>query len=317
MFKHILVPVDGSPLAESGLPYAVNIAKAFGSRVTLLEVLEEPHLAGSTQTVDPLDWHMCRIEVESYMGRLSSRLQEAGLQVESVLLEGHPAQRIIEFARGQDVDLIVLSSHGRSGLNGWNAGGVVQKIIMRARISLMIVRSYQPAWEPRGSGRLKVLVPLDGSSRAEYALSTAVSLASFHEAKLLLAHIVSKPDLPRRTPPTAEDLDLVNRLTERNRIEAEKYFEQLQSHMTIPAEVRLLIDEDVPARLHELAKEEKADIVVLSAHGYTGKAAWPYGAITTTFIDYGTTPLLILQDVAPGELDLHEAELATAESKGH
>ena len=69
--------------------------------------------------------------------------------------------------------------------------------------------------------------------------------------------------------------------------------------------------------LHELVEREKADLVVLSGHGYSGRMEWPYGGVANSFVQYGTTPLLIVQDLSPEEIELTEAEAAIREIKGH
>ena len=125
MLNHILVPLDGSPLAECVLPHAVALARAFESRVTLLQVLGRPKSSGRTQSIDPLNWHIRKAESGSYLDGLIPRLQKAGLQVEKALVEGRAAERIMEFAHDQNTSLILLSSHGKSGLSGWNISGIV------------------------------------------------------------------------------------------------------------------------------------------------------------------------------------------------
>ena len=107
-------------------------------------MLERTHVAGRPGPVDPLDWHISKAEAGAYLDGVTARLRKAGLQAENTLLEGQASERIIEFARGHDVNLIILSSHGRSGLSGWNVSSVVQKVVLRAYTPTMIVRAYQP-----------------------------------------------------------------------------------------------------------------------------------------------------------------------------
>src|SRR4030042_1106385 len=111
MFTHILVPLDGSALAECVFPHVSAMAQAAGARISLIHVTE--HSGDRVPAIDPLDWHMIKAEAEAYMNGVSIRLKEAGLQVASYLEEGHVAECIIKFAHQNDVDLIVLSSHGR------------------------------------------------------------------------------------------------------------------------------------------------------------------------------------------------------------
>ena len=318
MFEHILVPLDGSPLAECVLPHTVALAQAFGSRVTLLQALERGPIADRARSVDPLGWHLRKAEAEAYLGGLAARLRELGLRTESRLLEGQAAEQIIEFARDHDVELIVLSSHGRSGLSEWNISSVVQKIILRAYMPAMIVRAYQPCAGDLGSLRYRrLLVPLDGSQRAECVLPLATALARFHGSQLLLAHLVCRPEIPRRVPLTQEETELVSELTERNRLVAASYLERIRSQLTVDVESRLLVSDNVEMTLHELVEQENIDLLVLSAHGYSGGTKWPYGSLVINFIAYGTTPLLIMQDLSPDEVERTQAEIATREYKGH
>lgn len=318
MFSHILVPLDGSSLAECVLPHTVAIAQTFGAQSTLLGVMERSTTTGRLKSVDPLEWQMAKAEVNAYLNGVTARLQEVGLQVENTLLEGQAAERVVQFAQSHDVQLIILSSHGRSGLTGWNVSGVVQKIILRAYVPTMIVRAYRPtSKELSGLRYRRLLVPLDGSQRAECVLPLATTLAHHHDSQLVLAHIVSKPEMPRRAPPTREDIELADLVTTRNRHEATRYLEQLRSRLPLEAQIILMDSENVVASLHELVESEEIDLVLLSAHGYSGGAKWPYGSVTISFIAYGTTPLLILQDLPPDEVEPTLAEVAARERKGH
>jgi len=318
MFEHILVPLDGSPLAECVLPHAVALARAFDTRITLLRVLERAHTVGQTRSVDPLGWHIRKAEVGSYLDGIVARLQKVGLRTEKSLLEGQAAERVVEFAHGQDVGLILLSSHGRSGLSSWNVSSVVEKIILRACMPTMIVRAYQPVISDlTGLRYRRLLVPLDGSQRAECVLPLAIALARFHESQTLLAHVVCRPQMVRRAPPTQEGIELANQLTERNRLEATRYLEQLQLGLSSDVQIRLLVSDSAASTLHGLVKQEDVDLVMLSAHGYSGETKWPYGSVALNFIAYGTTPLLIVQDLSQDELESTQAEMAATEYKGH
>lgn len=318
MFEHMLVPLDGSPLAECVLPHTVALAQAFGSRVTLLQVLERRPTYHRARSVDPLGWNLRKAEAEAYLEGWAARLQKLGFETESRLLEGQAAEQIIEFAHGHEVELIVLSSHGRSGLSGWNISSVVQKIILRAYLPTMIVRAYQPyTSDLRSLHYRRLLVPLDGSQRAECVLPLVTSLARFHGSRLLLAHLVCRPEIPRRVPLTQEEIELVNELTERNRLFASSYLEKIRSQLPVDVETRLLVSDDIAATLHDLVEEEDVAVVVLGAHGYSGRAKWPYGSVALSFIVYGTTPLLIVQDLGQEEVERSRAETAATEHKGH
>jgi len=311
MFERILVPLDRSLLAECVLPHVVALARSLDSQLMLLHVLSPSDRQGGLRAVDPLESQLRRAEAESYLEGVRARLQEVGVVAQTKVIDGDAAEQILTFARENQIGLAILSSHGRSGLSGWNVSGVVQKVIMRAPISLMIVRAYQPAQPDLAGLRYRrVMVPLDGSPRAESVLPLAITLARA-EAQIVLAHVVQRPQMPRRTPPSQEDSDLADRIVERNRSEAEQYLETVRAQLPPAAvETRLLISNHAAVALHELAEQEDADLVLLCAHGYSGELRWPYGGLAVGFVAYGSSPLLIFQDAPAREIAPTPAEVA-------
>jgi nucleotide-binding universal stress UspA family protein len=284
------------------------MARASGSRVTLLRVVER---GDASQGIDLVDWHMRKAETEAYLGGVAVHWHDTGVTMETAVLEGDADARILEFAQNNGVDLILLSSHGRSGLTGWNVSSVVQKIVLRTPTSTMIVRAYQAL--PAGTRTLRyrrILAPLDGSQRAECVLPLVANLCRLHESTLVLPHIVRKPEMPRRAPPSQIDVELAERITERNREEGERYLEQIKGRLPVQSETRVLVSDTLTASLHELANEEQVDLMVMSAHGYSGETKWPYGTTVISFIAYGTSPLLIVQDVAQNKVEPTQAEKA-------
>jgi nucleotide-binding universal stress UspA family protein len=318
MFDEILVPLDGSSLAECVLPHVVAVAVPFNAVAVLLRVLGQAHTEGSGSPADPVGWHLAEAEAQSYLQEVADRLAQSQVRTETIVLQGTPAERVLDLAKERESNLIVLSSHGQSGLSGWNVSSVVQKIILRARQSVMIVRAYQPGIERGGVVRYRrILVPLDGSQRAECALPVAAALAEANRGTVLLTHVVRELEMPRQTKPTEEDLQLARRLVERNTAEAAAYLDRLRKRLSVDAQPRLMVGGDVATTLEDTVESEEADLVVLSAHGYSGAPKRTYGSITASFIAYGTTPLLIIQDIVEEEAQPSQAELAVRERKGH
>jgi nucleotide-binding universal stress UspA family protein len=318
MFEHILIPLDGSSLAECVLPHGLAMARALGARATVLQVVEQAKAAGRTRAIDPLEWHYSEAQAGAYLQEVGERLRQAGLPTAQALLQGDAAERVIDHAHAEGADLILLSSHGRSGLSGWNVSSVVQKILARAYLSILLIPAYHPSTTEISALRYeRILVPLDGSQRAECVLPIAGALAAQHNSQIVLAHVVRRPELPRRAPPSRDDQELANALTERNRLEASRYLEEVRARLSLPAEVRLLVEDHVAAPLQQLALEVKADLVLLSAHGYSGMTRWPYGSLATSFILYGNTPLLIIQDLPREAIEPTAAELAAREFGHH
>ncbi|HEY9528282.1 MAG TPA: universal stress protein [Anaerolineales bacterium] len=322
MLNHILVPLDGSTLAECVLPHVTAIAPVTHARITLLHVLQQPQNGGGTPAVDPVDWHLKKQNAEKYLEGIVNRFSEAGIPgVEPVILEGSPAGSVIDFARGNNVDLIALSTHGHSGLSGWNVSGVVQKILLRSYKSTLLVRAYMPSSTGTTKIRYKRLfVGMDCSARSEYVLPLAINLAQFYKSQLILETVIEKPRTINRMPVSQEFEELSNRFVEQNQQAASHYFKQLLAQFstkTLKIKTHISVGNNAIAVLHDMAEESNADMVLLAAHGETGERRWPYGSVTTSFIAYGNTSLLIMQDLPEGEIHATRAELAIRESKGH
>lgn len=293
MLNTVLVPLDGSGLAECVLPHAVAIAKAFDAQVILLNILEQPSESLRMPKADPLDWYLKKTEADTYLSVVQTRLEKCDVSVKKILLEGRATEQIVELAHTSNADLLILSSHG---------GSVAQQILQRIRTSTLIIRTNQPNTAQIGDLRYqRLLVPLDGSRRAGATLPLATALAQAHQAELLLVHVVNKPEMARHMPLTHEDEELMNRFVELNQAEGAKYLEHLQAHLPTNAQTRLLVSDTVAAALQRFSEQEQIDLLILSAHGYSGEAKWPYGGVTNRFITDGTMPLLIVQDL-PHEL---------------
>jgi nucleotide-binding universal stress UspA family protein len=318
MFSHVLLPLDGSPLAECVLPHAALAAKAFGARITLLQVLERNHGQRDHRPVDPLDWEMKRSEAEIYLRSIEDRLRPLDVVIEPVVVEGNAAESVVSFAHENEVDLLIISSHGQNGFTGWNVSSTVQKIVLRVFTSVLIVPAYMaPVMKLDDLGYDRIIVALDGSQRAEWVLSCVGQLAAVDDAAVELVHVLAPPEMPRQAPPSQEDVELSRRLLDRNRQEMESYLEHLRSRLDHNVKAHLLTSKGVVTTLHQYVEEEEADLLVLNAHGYSETTRCPYGTIPTSFIFYGTSPLLIVQDVLADKVKPTRAEIAAREQKGH
>jgi len=318
VFDHILVPLDGSSLAEGVLPHVMSIAEIFDSRVTFLRVVERPSEEGVRRAVAPLRWQLRLTEAREYLAKLTNQLPELADRADSVIEEGVAAEKIIQYADTANINLIVLSSHGNSGLSEWNISSVVQKVVTRARMPTLIIRAYQastPATQP--IRYRKILVPVDGSPRAECVLPLLLPFAEAHQSEVFFVHVVGHPDVPGRMPLNQDEQGLIERVVELNRRAGSQYLQDLKSRVPLDVHTRLLVHNDVPMALHDSIDEESIDLVIISAHGQTGQSRWPYGSVALNLVTFGTTPLLIQQDLSPDNYVPTEAELAFRQQKGH
>ena len=320
MFDPVLVPLDGSLLAECVLPHVVAIARAFDAKVILLRVLDKNQASEKAQLFDLLNWQINKTGAKLYLEKISASLQKSGLRIETAVLEGLVSESITEYALSRGIKLIILSSHGRSGLSQWGISSVTQKIIFSAPTSLLIIRAYQPATSESNEWQYtQILVPLDGSRRAENVLPMVTLLARFHQSRIHIVHVVKTPEMARQMPLSREDVELSDRIVARNREEAIRYLEQVRLHSSldgIDVQTRLLTSDNAAAALHELVEKESIDMVALSAHGYSGNNQWPYGSMVNSFILYSKVPLLIVQDL-PAKEEPPMVDMATRERVGY
>jgi nucleotide-binding universal stress UspA family protein len=319
MFDPILVPLDGSQLAECVLPHAVAIARSFDAEIILLRILEKNQVGASAQLFDLLNWQIQKTKATLYLEETKGRFKESNIRPRAIILEGLVAEGITEYAQNQGIKLIILSSHGRHGLTQWGISSITQKIILSAPTSVFIVRAHQydiPAGELSAIPLYqRILVPLDGSQRAEHVLPIVMQLAHVHKPTIHLVHVVQTPEMARQMPPAHEDIDLANRVVARNREEAGHYLEQVKSRsylQGITVQTHLITSDHTEAALYQVVEQEHIDLVTLSAHGYSGKHQWPYGSVVNNFILYGKVSLLIAQDL-PAKQELKPFESSSRE----
>lgn len=308
MINSILVPLDTSELAHRVLPHAHNLAQAFDANATLLHVLEWEHKTGDDQ-VDPISWQFRKVEAQCYLNEAAQSWEAQSAPLETALLEGPAADRIIDYSEEHSIDLVVLSTHGRSGLARWSLSSVTQKVIHLTSNSFFLVRAYRPS-ESQNIRYRRIMVPLDGSIRAEVALPIAARLAMAQESELLLVHAVAQPHVIERQPLAQKERQLTERLTSWNEARAERYLTMLKSRLTYEAESRLLGGRNDSDSLLDFIEDEDIDLVVASAHGFSGERVRPFGSVVTNLITYGSAHLLVVQDFEHGEIRQTRAAVA-------
>jgi nucleotide-binding universal stress UspA family protein len=313
--RRLLVCLDLSALSEACLPYAISLAKTFGSSITLLHVMQPPHESSGPRTTNALDWEVARQAATAYLERVQSDAAHAsGRQVDRRLEQGRPAERIVALAHDLNADLTVLGSHGEGGRTAWNLGSTAAQVLAVAKGSVFVARST--SCSPSVVSLKRILVPLDGSQRTESVLPTAVRIAKANGAELLLVHIVSST-VPTIMLHDAEDLKIVQELTSRIEVGAKEYLEHLRLLLVgdLPS-VRTLVIRQVDERqsLIEVSEREGVDLIVLSAHGSTCNLARTFGSVAAHLLAHSTVPLLVLQDApdVAGARKADDEELAPA-----
>jgi nucleotide-binding universal stress UspA family protein len=296
--RHVLVCLDRSPLAESVLPHALALARSCGARITLLHVLEPDHHAEAAP-VDPLAWEIQGAEGRQYLDGLAARHRSRDIAMESAVIEGQAADQIRAWGAHHDVDITVLCTHGESGSTEWRFASTAQKLIEGMPGSVLLVPATTSPAAGHPTSYAHVLVPLDGSAYGESVLPLAVQIARTHGAELILAHVVPVPELTRIGPLSREDLDLEERLVRRNWEVGHAYLERVRSRLAEPGlRVRTVLARDTDPRreLVHLVEREHADLVVLSAHGGSGRVEEPCGSVAAHLLAHCATPVLVVRE---------------------
>src|SRR5690242_17916992 len=177
MISKILVPLDGSTLAERAIPVAENLARRLAAGIVLI------HCTGVSRLSSP----------ERYLDQVRSDLSGAHVDIETAVPEGEAVVQILRAADIYRADLIVMTRRGRSEVGRWLMGSVTAGVLRRASVPVILVPSAAAPMIGHNE-RLTILLPLDGSVESESALATGVAMAADLAAQVVLFRAVSGPD---------------------------------------------------------------------------------------------------------------------------
>jgi nucleotide-binding universal stress UspA family protein len=282
MFDRILVPLDGSELAELALQPALQLARASEGRIILLRCIIPVYMAMPVVAYE-YEWawpeyarEQIREDMRDYLHTIQKKIEHPDIDVETLMAEGDAASMIVDSAETIHADLIVMSTHGHSGMKRWMLGSVAERVLHSAACPVLMMRSDKPI--------SRMLIPLDGSPLAERALEPALSAAAALQAHISLLRVVeslipSKPDVEYEWSIHKGDRE---QWLQQEETRAETYLAQIarrfsyhgvESHQTVlngGAEEKILAF----ARLHNI------DLIAMSTHGHTGLRRWLYGSVT-------------------------------------
>lgn len=295
MFRRILIPLDGSSLAECAIPYALTLHRTFSPRVLLLRVLE-PRSEGSS-SLSSVDWRLQRDSARLYLEDVARRFP-AGAKVEVEVVTGPASDAIVEKVRSFDIDLVILSTHGAGASGSFAVGGTAHKVISAAETSVLVVRAAASASTDEPAGLQRIVVGVDGSANGEWAAHVAACMAGAVNGEVLLTYVVPRRDRLRKYRPGHDERRTLDRVIEEEREEAQRRLENLAgqvAHSAVAVRTRVEIDAVAPT-LDEIACRQGQSLIVIGAHGRSSGSVWHYGSVATGLIHNGRTPVLVLQD---------------------
>lgn len=282
--EKILVPLDGSNLAELALPYAEELAAAFNSEVVLVYVSEP---------AEDQYRHMHQLYIEDIAGQMRTCINK----VSPLVLPGRPAEEIIGYAEKNDVNLIIMTSHGRSGITAWAAGNVASKVLQAAKVPLLLIRATKPPQREPGKHLLnRILLPLDGSEVGEAAVPYVQELIDRLESEVILFGVVPAGQHIR----TVGGLDYIlypEQHLELVKAEAREYLNKVYRRLKRrKGRVRVEINVgDVAREIINFAEETSASLIAISSHGRSGIAKWVFGSIAHKVVQASNTPILLVR----------------------
>lgn len=296
-FRRVAVCVDGSAMSEALVLHATTVAAAFEIPLTILRVLEPDSNVNATPP-DPLDWDVRQREARANLAQLVLLAGSHHIDVQPELIQGRAAEQICCWVLQHTVDLTVLASHGEHGRCEWTLSSTARKLVDAVPGSLLLV----PADGFHGGspvGYRRIMVPLDGSARAESVLPIATRLARFHDADLLIAHVAPAPELTKVGPLTAQDLELEQRVIARNERVARSYLDQIRARVSesgFAARTIISRSGDAGTGLARLVRRERVDLIVLSAYGRRGPRDIPCGSVAAHLLTHVTAPVLVFRE---------------------
>lgn len=292
MWKKILVPLDGSDLAELALPYAQELADAFNSELILLYVSEptdEEHL------------HMHQL----YLKELADQMEKQIKRISPVVKEGKTVEEIVKYTEKNDIRLIIMASHGRSGIIPWAREGIADKVIDATGVPLLLIKETKRRRRTKEKKYLisRILLPLDGSEAGEAAITQVKGLRSRLEAEVTLLEVVSTGRHLR----TVGGLDYIlypESEIESFKTEAKEYldkvYKRLQRGKKTKGELTIAIRTgEVTKEILNYAKKKRVSLIAIASHGHSGMTKWVFGSTAQKVIEDSPIPVLVVKS-APG-----------------
>jgi nucleotide-binding universal stress UspA family protein len=296
MYTRMLIPLDGSKVAEQVLPYARFLAKALAIPVELLEVVDPEALAllSNPRQGRYVDTILAEgIESsKNYLEAIGRSFQ--GAKVKSLVEKGKAEDVVIEKATADKNSLIVMATHGRSGIQRWLLGSVADKVLHGATNHLFLVRASDRG-KTDGEAALKTaIVPLDGSALAEQVLPYVVELAKKVKLELVLMRAYPLPPAISAEDYGFYSADLLDHLE----AEARDYLAEKMNGVKQKGveNVTSVVNTGYGAEeIITLGRHTPDNFIAMSTHGRSGIQRWVLGSVTDRVVRHSGDPVLIVR----------------------
>jgi nucleotide-binding universal stress UspA family protein len=287
MLKRILIPLDGSKLSEAALGPGQELGRAFNSELHLLGVCDGP---------DEKHHRLMQAYLDKRAEDLRRDISAKSPGLKTAVLCGEAASQVIDYSRRELMDLVIIVSHGHSGIMPWTMGGTANKIVHGAPTPVLLLRAAAVKRGSRRSIFSRLLLPLDGSAAGETALPYVLEIAARLGAEVTLLSVVESEQRVH----TIGGLDFI-RFPEQ---QVQKMRQDLSAYLD--GAVKKFRDRGIQARAElssghaaeeiiKLAKAAGCGLVAMSSHGKSGLREWVLGSVSNKVLHAGKTHLLLVK----------------------
>ena len=317
MYKVIMVPTDGSGFDREAIRVALRTAERCNAKLRLVRVLGSTSffsIAAAAEAIPAADVELSeRDRALSELYALAAECRSESKVDISADLHGGPVDDVLEgYARRHRVDLIVISTHGRSGLARLSLGSVTDSLIRHTTIPVLVVKPPTSYLNPRVSEAFsRIVVPLDGSSLAEQILPRIAALAKLEEAEITLLSVL--------TPGSNSHLEVVDPTLpwwEKDISVARTYLLRMAATLRrsgIPVRTDIVIGDNVASAIGDYAARERADLIAIATHGRGGLARILRGSVATAVMQSAKMSMLVLKPDANAEPKIVPREISTTD----
>ena len=306
MYKKMLVPLDGSQLAEVVFPYASELTGSLDLETVILHVCTPDERASSTMQQAYVDTRAKIVRHQSEVVKKNLGLQSKGkeLEVRGELTVGYPADEILRYASENKIDLILMATHGQSGIKRWSISSVTDKVLRASKVPVFLVRaevSYKTAYDkwPRKT----FLVPLDGSKYAESVLPHIEILAKERGVEPIKVVLLTVCHIPNITADYAQASlqygwqEYVNQVMFSIMKADEQYLVEIEKRLkdTGLKVTSRVVNGNPIQKIVEFTNNNPFSIVVMATHGHSGYVHWAYGNVVEKVLHGISSPMLLVR----------------------
>jgi nucleotide-binding universal stress UspA family protein len=315
MFERILVPLDGSRRAEQAIAIAARIAKASGASLLLLKAVNPLTSLGLYSASAMLSLQKVQekslVDATAYLSKLAHELESDGIETRIAVFSGQPASLILDAANAQEIDLIVLCSHGHTGFQRWALGGTAQKVMRQSPVPILLLREENPKAPTKAAHPFRATIALDGSPFAEATLwPTAHLVAALNAPGEGELHLLQLVDVPTIEEEFGYMLDADFTFRHVALQEAGNYLQAVHAQLvrelppTLGLHISWSVEEckDVADALLQTAEcgkgigpHKASHLIALATHGRSGLQRWLLGSVAERMLHGSTLPLLIIR----------------------